>query len=84
MDKKYIITLSRRGRKRAVEIRRASVDDAFVYMKNLMQDRHWTDAELYENDSITPAMEDGFSIVSSAHMGRDGKIKRIKPITVRR
>ena len=88
MDKKYIVVVSRRGRKRAVEIRRSSDEDAVKYMEELMRDRQWTDAELYENDCLTPAMEDGFIIDSSAHFGRDGDIKwkiyKLKPRTVRR
>lgn len=87
MEKKYIVVISRRGRKRAVEIRKASVEDARKHVEEVMRVNSWTDAELYENDCLTPAMEDGFIIDSSAHFGRDGEIKwkiyKLKPKTVR-
>ena len=87
MEKKYIIVVSRRGRKRAVEIRKASVEDARKHAEEVMRVNSWTDAELYENDCLTPAMEDGFIIDSAAHLGRDGEIKwkiyKLKPKTVR-
>ena len=87
MEKKYIIVLSRRGRKRAVNIRKSSVDDARKHLESVMRSNNWTDAELYENDCITPAMEDGYILDSTAHYKRDGeivwKIYKLRPKTKR-
>jgi hypothetical protein len=48
----------------------------------------WTDAELYENDCVTPAMEDGYLLDSKAHYGRDGEIKwkiyKLRPVSSKR
>jgi hypothetical protein len=48
----------------------------------------WTDAELYENDCVTPAMEDGYLLDSKAHYSRDGEIKwkiyKLRPVASRR
>ena len=75
MEQKYIIVVSRRSRRRAVTIRKSSIEEARKHVESVMRANLWTDAELYENDCVTPAMEDGYLLDSKAHYGRDGEIK---------
>lgn len=81
--KKYIIVVSKRGRRRAITVKKDSVEDARKHAETLMRARLWKDAEVYENDCITPAMEDGYIIDSSAHFKNTGeivwKIYKLKP-----
>jgi hypothetical protein len=84
MDKKYIIVVSRRGRKRAVTIKKSSVEAARKHLEQVMKAHNWQDGELYENDCLTPAMEDGYIIDSSCHLKLNGELTwktyKYKPI----
>ena len=51
--KKYIIVVSKRGRKRAVTIKKDSAEDARQHGEALMRNRLWTDVEVYENDTFS-------------------------------
>ena len=80
---KYIITLSRKGRKRAVTTNFDSLDKAKKTVESMMKVNKWTDAELFANDCITPAMDDGYLLLSSAAKnGREVKWNdsNLKPI----
>ena len=81
---KYIITVSKRGRKRAVTVKKDSVEEARKHVEKMMRVNLWTDAEVYENDCITPAMDDGYVLESSAHFKNTGeivwKIYKLKPM----
>lgn len=84
MDKKYIIVVFRRGRKRAVTIRKPSVEAARKHLEQVMRAHNWQDGELYENNCLTPAMEDGYVIDSTVHMKLNReltwKIYKYKPV----
>ncbi len=88
MEQKFIIVVSKRGRRRAVSIKKSSIEEARKHVESVMRANLWTDAELYENDCITPAMEDGFILDSAANYNRDGEIKwkvyKLKPKTAKR
>lgn len=68
---KYIITLSRKGRKRAVTIKFDTLAEAKETVEGMMKVNKWTDAELFTNDCITPSMDDGYLLEYKAKMVND-------------
>lgn len=74
MEQKYIVVVSRKGRKRAVTIKKSSAEDARKHLESVMRAHNWTDGELYEHDCLTPAMEEGYIIDSKAHIKANGEI----------
>ena len=84
MDKKYIIVVSKQGRKRALTISKSSVEEARKHLEQVMRAHNWLDGEIYENDCLTPAMEDGYILETSCHMKANGELTwktyKYKPI----
>ena len=71
---KYIITLSKKGRKRAVTVQHTSLADAKENAKSLMLFNGWTEAELFTNDCISPSMDDGYLLEHTAKV-INGKVE---------
>ena len=63
---KYIITLSRKGRKRAVAVKADSLEEVKATTESLLNINGWTEAELFNNDCITPSMDDGYLLEATA------------------
>ena len=84
MEQKYLIIVSRRGRKRAVNVKKESQESAIKHAEQIMRVNYWTDAEVYEHDCYTPAMEDGYILAATAKVRGDKiewKYLRLKPVT---
>ena len=75
MDKKFIITVSRKGRRRAITIKKPNAEEARKHLELVMKAHNWTDGEVYEHDCITPAMDEGYIMDSYAHQKMNGEIK---------
>ena len=73
MDK-YIIIVSKKNIKKAITIKRPSVEEARNFLELIMEVNWWEDGEVYKNDSLTPGMDDAYSIDSTAHRNSSGEI----------